>query len=81
MIWTGGANVVAGSFCQAAERSDGQVSGNEDAFDRCQAHHADAAKTWIAGPCGSASVRSLRKNAINTRSRRDKTLATLVVHE
>ena len=71
MIWTGGANVVAGSCCQAAERSDGQVSGNEDAFERCQNRHADAANTWVASPCGSASVRSLRKNAwkhaINTR--------------
>ena len=63
MIWTGGANVVAGSCCQAAERSDGHVGGNEDALERCQAHHADAAKTWVARPCGSASVRSLRKNA------------------
>ena len=63
MIWTGGANVVAGSCCQAAERSDGQAGGREDAFEWCQARHADAAKTWVAGPCGSASVRSLRKNA------------------
>ena len=65
MIWTGGANVVAGSCCQAAERSDGQVGGNEDAFERCQTRHPDAAKTWVARPCGLASVRSLRKNAWN----------------
>ena len=81
MIWAGGANVVAGSCCQAAERSDGQVGGNEDAFERCQTRHADAAKTWVARPCGSASARSLRKNAKITQSTRDKTFATVVVSE
>ena len=49
MIWTSGANVVVGSCFQAAERSDGQVGGNEDAVERCQAHHADVAKTvWFS---------------------------------
>ena len=84
MIWTGGANVVAGSCCQAAERSDGQVGGNEDAVERCQAHHADVAKTWVAGPCGSASVRSLRKNAwkpVIKYSVDVKAFAKVVVHD
>ena len=63
MIRKGVANVVAGRCCQTAERLDGQVGGHEDSFERCLAHHADVAKTWVARPCGSVSVSSLQKDA------------------
>ena len=84
MIWSGGAHVGAGSFCQAAARSDGQVGGNEDAFERCQVHHADSAKTWGARPCGSASVRSLGQNAWKHAMKYSvdvKAFAQVVVHQ
>ena len=63
MIRKGVANVVAGRCCQTAERLDGPVGGDEDSFERCQAHHAVVSKTWVARPCGSVSVRSLRIDA------------------
>ena len=39
----------------------------KNAFERCQTRHADAAKTWVARPCGSDSVRSLRKKRMEAR--------------
>ena len=69
-------------FCQAAERSDGQVSGNEDAFERCQARRAGPAK--MGCKTGSASVHSLRKNAWKHAIKYSvdvKAFAKVVVHE